>query len=90
MVAWYMAIMGVAVGVTLSAIFNGIGWLINKEVEKRRDAASVAKLLYDSVKNGKEDETEAVDKYWRIYKKLSKKFDTLGWFAKCKKECFDS
>ena len=74
MVPWWVALVSVLMGVGLSALFNGVGWLINNGVRKKRDAADIAKLLYDSIKgDAKVKEDVAIDKYLSIHKKLYKK-----------------
>jgi len=48
MEAWVIATIGVVVGIGVSKGLDAIGWAVRNVVQRRRDAANVAKKIYDS------------------------------------------
>jgi len=82
MEAWVIATIGVVVGIGVSKGLDAIGWAVRNVVQRRRDAANVAKKIYDSqtriggeeAKEKEEIEGANVERYGRIYRKLKREF----------------
>lgn len=78
MVDWKLAMNSVIIGLILAGLFNAIGWWVKNIVQRRRDAADVAKTIYNSMERTGEAETQGikdietanVERYGKIYRAL--------------------
>ena len=74
-----------SIGAIVAGLFSTIGWFFKKGEQERRDAADVAKIIYEETKEETEEEAEKkigklVTRYGTIFRKLKKEW-------KLKKEC---
>jgi len=85
MEAWVIAIIGMGVGIGLSKGLDAIGWFFKRGEQERRDAAHIAKIIYEDTKKETEAEVDKeigklVTRYGRIFRKAKKEW-------KVKSEC---
>ncbi len=75
---WLIGVIGVVSGIAVNKVADTIGWYVKNAVQRRRDAADVAKIIYKDTKEvGVQEKKEVIEKanverYGRIYRKLQK------------------
>ncbi len=75
---WLKTVGSISFGALITGLVTWRIWFRDRKVERRRDAADIAKMLYNSIENksslSEEEAKDVVDRYWVLYKIVKDKF----------------